>query len=162
MAKCSLNNLSHILRPDRHSPPPPECSFGNKGLTRLETLKSQAEKMPGREAVASQSHAYFPCLCLQQARADLPSKLSVQLVASNRQPGGLAIRTTETRQVPAVILRVPQAGGWCFCAQCLRGYETFRNRPRAVIGRTDINSRGREETRHSPKDMMMTTIINIY
>lgn len=118
--------------------------------------------MPGREAVASQSHAYFPCLCLHQERADLPSKLSVRLVASNRQPGGLEIRTTETRRVPAAILRVPRAGGWCFCAQGSRGYETFRNRPRAVTGRTGIDSRGREVTRHSPEDMMMTTMINIY
>lgn len=107
--------------------------------------------MPEREAVASQSHAYFPYLCLQQARADLPSKLSVQLVAPNRQPGGLAIRTTETRRVAAAILRVPLAGGWCFCAQRSRGYETFRNRPRAVNGRTDIDSRGREGTVTRPK-----------
>lgn len=45
LVKCSLNNLSHILRPDSHFPPPRECSYGSKSLTRLKTLKSKTEKI---------------------------------------------------------------------------------------------------------------------
>lgn len=44
LVKCSLNNLSHILRLDRHFFPL-SCSFRNKGLTRLRTLKCKAEKI---------------------------------------------------------------------------------------------------------------------
>ena len=45
LVKCSLNNLSHVLRPDSHFFPPLGHSFGNKGLTRLKTLHRKAEKI---------------------------------------------------------------------------------------------------------------------
>lgn len=44
LVKCSLNNLSYILRSDSHFSPL-SCSFRNKGLTRLRILKSKAEKI---------------------------------------------------------------------------------------------------------------------
>lgn len=42
--KCSLKNLSHVLRPESHFFPPLRHSFGNKGPTRLKTQKGKAEK----------------------------------------------------------------------------------------------------------------------